>query len=302
VNVDGTAAIFPALPGGGFGPPPDEPTEFKKDRTFTPKSGSIGFLQDLPGGLIASLTGQYVERAPEATELFSKGAHHASHTFEIGNPNLKIEAAQSIEIGLKKPEGPFRFDATAYYTRYRNFIYKDLTGVECGHEFDECGNLPPGEHGFDQIYFSQRDATFYGVEIAAQYDVGAFAGGVWGVDGQYDFVHATFSDGTYVPRMPPHRLGGGVFWRNEHWFMRVSLLHAFAQNQVSDEETPTPGYNLLRADINYRRPLDNTGRMLTLGIVGDNLLNERIRNSVAFNKDEVLLPGLNVRGYAKVSF
>jgi iron complex outermembrane receptor protein len=301
VNVAGTGAIFPGDPTNGFVFMGADPMEFPTSQSYLPISASIGFLQDLPGGLIAGLTLQHVERAPEATELYSKGAHHASHSFEIGNPNLKIEAANSIEIGLKKPQGPLRFDATAYYTRYRNFIYKQLTGIVCGHEFDECTVPPVPDAEFDQIFFAQRDATFYGVEIASQLDVMPFAGGMFGIDGQYDFVHAKFSDGTYVPRMPPHRLGGGLFWRNEHWLARVSLLHAFAQNQIAAEETPTPGYNLLRAEIAYRRIMEG-GRAITLGLVGDNLLNENIRNSVSFNKDEVLLPGRNIRGFARITF
>ena len=34
---------------------------------------------------------------------------------------------------------------------------------------------------------------------------------MWGIDGQYDFVRATFTDGTNVPRIPPQRFGGGLF-------------------------------------------------------------------------------------------
>ena len=69
---------------------------------FTPKSASVGLIQDLPYGLVASITGQYVERAPKPAELFSRGAHDATATFDIGNPNLGIETAKSIEIGLRR--------------------------------------------------------------------------------------------------------------------------------------------------------------------------------------------------------
>ncbi|MGE3990691.1 TonB-dependent receptor plug domain-containing protein, partial [Pseudorhodoplanes sp.] len=37
-----------------------------RDLSFTPVSGAIGFLQDLPGDLVASVTAQHVERAPRA--------------------------------------------------------------------------------------------------------------------------------------------------------------------------------------------------------------------------------------------
>ena len=126
-------------------------------------------------------------------------------------------------------------------------------------------------------------------------------GGFFGVDGQYDIVRATFTDGTNVPRIPPQRLGGGVYFRNAEWFARVSLLHAFAQNDIAVVgETPTAGYNLLRAEISHTKVLKNnpTGiKQFTVGLVGNNLLNEDIRNSVSYTKDVVLMPGAGVRLY-----
>ena len=58
--------------------------------------------------------------------------------------------------------------------------------------------------------------------------------GFWGIDGQYDIVRATFADGSNVPRIPPVRIGAGVFWRDANWLMRVNLLHAFTQNDIAD--------------------------------------------------------------------
>ena len=118
-------------------------------------------------------------------------------------------------------------------------------------------------------------------------------------------VRATFTDGTNVPRIPPQRLGGGVWYRDASWFLRVGLLHAFAQNDFSAEETRTDGYNLLKAEVSHTRQLSPTDfgpREVTLGLVGNNLLNADIRNSVSFKKDEVLMPGIGVRAFASVKF
>ncbi len=123
------------------------------------------------------------------------------------------------------PTGPLRFEATAYYTRFSGFIFRRLTGVMCDEDFDSCGN-PAGE--LNQAVYSQRDAIFRGGEFQAQYDVAHVLNGVWGVEGQFDVVRATFTDGTNVPRIPPMRLGGGVFYRDGNWLARVNLLHAFA--------------------------------------------------------------------------
>jgi hypothetical protein len=97
--------------------------------SYTPKSVSVGLIQKLPWNLVGSVTAQYIERAPKPAELFSGGPHDATATFDKGNPDLKIEAAQSVEVGLRRTTGSFRFEATAYYTRFNGFIFRQLTGI-----------------------------------------------------------------------------------------------------------------------------------------------------------------------------
>lgn len=299
VDLHGSTPDFPAdfLPNG------DPQTNIARNLQFTPKSGSVGLLQTLPGDLVASITAQYVERAPKPAELFSRGAHDATSTFDIGNPHLTVETAKTVEVGLRKATGPFRFEATAYYTRFDNFIFRRLTGVMCEDDFASCGAADAKAR---QAVYSQRDAIFRGAEFQSQLDVGPLYTGVWGIESQFDVVRATFTDGTNVPRIPPIRAGGGVFWRDDNWFARINLLHAFAQNDIAVMgETPTPGYNLLKAEVSYRSKLDSSwfgAREMTVGLVGNNLLNESIRNSVSYTKDEVLLPGIGVRAFANFKF
>jgi iron complex outermembrane receptor protein len=281
----------------------DPDVNIARDRNFTPLSGAIGFLQDLPGDLVASVTYQHVERAPRAPELLSRGVHEATGTFDIGNPNLETELADSVEVGIRRAKGPLRFEATAFYTRFNNFIYRNLTGQTCGEDFASCG-FGNGEE-LAQAVYNQRAATFRGAEVQAQYDVAPIANGVWGVDGRYDIVRATFTDGTNVPRIPPQRLGGGVYYRDGNWFARVGMLHAFSQNDVSDFETTTAGYEMLKAEISYTSKLKSDPSGLAevkFGVVGDNLLNDDVRFAQSFKKDEVLQPGRTVKVFATVKF
>ncbi|WP_322514260.1 TonB-dependent receptor [Rhodopseudomonas palustris] len=273
-----------------------------RNLSFTPKSFSLGLIQALPWGLSASITGQYVERAPKPAELFSRGGHDATATFDIGNPNLKMETAKSVEVGLRRADGPFRFEITGYYTQFSGFIYRRLTGNTC--EEVEC--IAGGGLELNQAVYSQRDATFKGGEFQSQLDVAQFYGGTWGIENQFDVVRATFADGTNVPRIPPVRLGGGLFWRDANWLARINLLHAFAQNDVAEiAETTTPGYNLLKAEVSYRTKLNPNvwgAQEMLVGLVGNNLLNENIRNSVSYSKDNVLMPGIGVRAFANLKF
>jgi iron complex outermembrane recepter protein len=297
VNVSGTSVVFPS----DFLPPPDILTNSSAARSFTPKSISFSAIKDLPFWLAASLTLQRIERAPRALELFAQGPDSSEKTFKIGDPTLNIETANTAEIGLKRTAGNFRFDAKVYYTFYDQFIFAQSTGDLCGATFSSCGTGTD----FIQVAYGQRDATFRGGELAWQWDVTPLSNGTFGLDGQFDTVRATFTDGSNVPRIPPMRVGGGAYWRNDEWFVRMGLLHAFAQNDFAAFDTPTPGYNLLKLQIERHQfwkdspwgPVD-----VTSGIIGDNLLNADVRNSVQFHKDEILQPGRNIKLFVNVKY
>lgn len=297
-RVKGNGAIFPGDFLGASGAEVDDP----RTRRFTPLSASLGLLQDLPFGFVGSLTGQYVERAPRSPELYSRGAHDAPGTFEIGDPNLRKEVAKTIEIGLRRSAGPWRFDAALYATQYNGFIYRRSTGIRCDDDFASCGTGTE----LTQVAYSQRNATFLGGEVKTQYDAIDTGSNVFGIEAQYDFVRAKFAGGENVPRIPPQRVGGGLYWRGgDNWLAKITLLHAFAQKDTAPEETGTRGYNLLNAELSYRTKFA-TGPLgpveITAGVAGTNLLNEMIRNHVSFRKDEVVAPGRGVRGFVSVKF
>ncbi|MCK1641752.1 TonB-dependent receptor [Bradyrhizobium sp. 157] len=297
VGVEGTAFTFPP----NLLPPPDEPGRAAAKLDFIPKSVSFGIIKDLPSSLVASLTLQRIERAPRALELFAQGPDGSEKTFKIGNPNLGIETAQTAEIGLKRTDGDFRFAANAYYTSYDKFIFSRATGIFCQETFASCG----AGTDYIQVNYDQRDATFRGGELALQWDAAQLANGTLGFDGQYDVVRATFTDGSNVPRIPPMRLGGGVYWRNDNWFARVGVLHAFAQNDISQFDTPTAGYDLVKVQLEHRKFWKDSpwGAVeVATGIVGDNLLNANIRNSVQFHKDEILQPGRGFKLFLNVKY
>lgn len=298
VRVAGSTAAFP----GGLLPldADHELENAARRRDFMPASFSLGLLRDLPWAMQGRATAQYVQRAPSAAELFSRGAHDASGTFDIGAPNLRKEAATTFELGLGRRTGAFRFDASAYYARYNGFIYRALTGSSCGEEFSSCA--PGGGGEFRQVAYGQRDATFYGFEGRAEQDVLRLGDGTAGVSGRYDFVRAEFANGAgNVPRIPPHRLGAGLWWRSARWQASVDYLHAFDQTRTGTNETRTNGYDLLGVRVGYTAQLGGT-RALNLAVIGSNLLDSEVRNAASFKKDEVLLPGRSVRFLATLTF
>jgi iron complex outermembrane receptor protein len=297
LSVSGMAPIFPS----NFLPPPDTFSETAATRDFTPKSFSFGLLKSLPWDMVANLSVQRAQRAPAAPELYSRGSDGASGTFVIGNPDLKIETAESIEVGLKRSNGQLRFEASLYYTRYLDFIFKQVTGNFCTDTFASCGATGP----LLQVAYGQRDANFRGAELMAQLDVTPLSDGMLGIDTQFDVVRATFADGSNVPRIAPMRVGGGVWWRSAEWYARLGVLHAFTQNDIALNETSTAGYNLLKAEVSYTHTfakVDGGLRDITFGVTGDNLLDEQVRNHISFKKAEVLQPGRGVRLFTSMRF
>jgi len=271
-------------------------------RVFNAVSGAGSLAQTLGGGVVGRVSAMFQQRAPRAPELLSRGAHDATGTLDIGNPNLGLETAKTLELGLRRQAGALRFDLSVYMTRFDGFIFRDLTGESCDATAASC--TPDGVGGdLRQAIYRQRNALFRGAEGQAQWDAAEVFGGIAGVSGQFDIVRATFASGGSVPRIPPARLGGGLYWRDAQWQARIDLLHAFAQNAVDRPfETTTPGYDRLKAELSWKTKLFPGAPDTLLGLTGDNLLGERMRNHVSFRKDETLLPGRSLRMFANIAF
>lgn len=270
-------------------------TTFAVSREFTPLSASAGLVWQLDESWVLGATAQAAQRAPDALELFSKGPHEATETFELGDPTLGKETAYSTELSLRRTGEDFSFEAAAYYTRFVDYIAKRLTGETCDDDFPSCTPLGAGTE-LEQLRYGQQNAQFHGFELSGSLALIHFGEDVLGLDGQFDYVRAKFSGGGNVPRIPPMRLGGGVYYEGQHVSGRIGLLHAFAQNDLDAFETRTGGYNQLSAELSTSLPLrDLGGRSLVLSLIGQNLLNDDIRNHVSFKKDDMLLPGRNVR-------
>ena len=280
IAVDGTGALFPAT----F-LPPGAPTEFGVSRTYQPTSASAGLLYGLTSDIVARVTAQHVERAPDPIELFYKGrTTRRARSRSV----IRICGEKANTLGLKKTHG-VSASMLPPITRFTDFIFKNFTGARCNDTFATCGM--PGA-SFDQIIYSQRDARFIGAEAQVEYDFGAWRGGVWGVEAQYDFVDARFNDGSFVPKIPPHRIGGGLYYRAADWNGRVHLLHAFAQNRLGAFETPTAGYTLLNAEISPTRRFAESGPVpeVTIGLRGENLLNQNVRLHQSYKKTRCSSP------------
>lgn len=301
VKERGTGTALPSVNGTLLA---EEIGAFSSTRSlgFTPVSGSAGAVWNMGQDTSLGVTAQYVQRAPDLLELFAKGPHEATATFELGDMDLRKEKAFSMDATLKRTEGPVTFELAAFHTSFKDFIFKGFTGLVCGDAFSTCGEegAPGVEDELAQVRYGQDDARFYGFEAFAAWEGFELGAGRLGLDAQLDFVRGQIHGGQNLPRVTPLRYGGGVAYKGDAFSARLSALRVTSQNKVAPFETATGGYTDLRADCSYLIQLPGgDGRSVEIGLSGANLLDQEQRNHVSFKKDDVLLPGANARFFIR---
>jgi iron complex outermembrane receptor protein len=254
-----------------------------RDRHFHLGSGSIGGLWTFQPGYGLGLTGSLAQRAPSTEELYSRGPHEATGTYDIGNQDFTRETSRNIELSLQKTEGLVRWKANVFYNRVKNFVYGDVTGVQV-----DASGAAGGE--FNERIFRQGDAAIRGVEAEIAYNP---RGAGWSGRLFADTSRGTLENAGNLPLQPASRAGIDVNYRQGPWRGGLTLLRAFRQDRLASFETGiTPGYTQLDASAAYTQ---NIGRHdVTWFLIARNLLNQDIRYSTSVLKNEVPQPGRNL--------
>jgi len=265
-------------------------------RTYTPISGALSALFDATKSLRFGLTFSSTGRAPAITELFARGGHDGPNTFETGDPNLKIERANSLEATMRLRTGRLHIDGSIYSTWFRNYIYGNLTGRTC--DDDGVCIAGPG-NDLKELNYRQQGAHFWGAEGEASYDL--IKNGEGGLEAKVlaDYVRATLDDGSNVPRIPPYRVGGGLTWTSNPADAGFQLMYVGRQDKFGAFDSATPSYVSLDSQVAWRPFKSMPG--IQFSIVGKNLTNEVQRDAAALNRDQVVMPGRNIRFVVRVA-
>ena len=249
------------------------------DSDFQPFSVSAGTVWNVSDTVDLTGTVSFAERAPGVEELYANGPHIATQVFEVGDVSLGKESNVHVEGGARVAFGRFTGSATVFYDQFDNYIYQRGSDLEAD--------------GLPVRFWFQQDAEFIGGEVEVRYDFEENRSGHWQVFSFGDIVDGELNDNNDVPRQPPKRLALGLDWDLQNWSANVLWIHAYDQDNVAPYETPTPGYDLLNAEVVFTGPGDNQFDWQVY-VKGQNLLDEDIRNSTSYLKDEAPQIGLNV--------
>ncbi|MFM8490335.1 MAG: TonB-dependent receptor, partial [Candidatus Methylopumilus sp.] len=236
------------------------------------------------GGLYAfndqwSLTGNMThnERAPSYFELFANGFHVATATYEQGDAGLTKERSNGLDGQIRWKAGQESLSLGAYYTNFSNFIGLLST--------DDIEDIDGSEYPRVSRFTGIR-AIFKGVELEGktmltenlQFNV------------RGDYVDAKDkTNGGYVPRISPLKLGAGLKYEFDSFGARLDVLHAFRQDRVATnynyeggKELITDSYTNVSMMATYKLPTQYNLEAFTRA---NNLLDEEIREHTSFLKD-----------------
>lgn len=233
------------------------------------------------------------ERLPHAQELYARGIHLATNTYECGliphpltcggaenNATLETETANNIELTLKKNVGAATFAIGAFHNEVDDYIYARTLD-----QFED----------FRLIKYTQDDAEFTGMEAEATYRFSeTLSATVFG-----DYVRAELKDGGNLPRIPAARYGTRLNAQVQAVSGELEYYRVNEQDDIAGFETVTPGYDMLNLTLSFN-VLGDTGPVMYLR--GTNLLDEVVWNHASYLAHVVPLPGRGVTAGLRMSF
>ncbi|MBK9306519.1 MAG: TonB-dependent receptor [Nitrospira sp.] len=250
------------------------------DRVF----GTAGIRQDeynvfgsattyrITGGYLhretgTKLRGSYATgfRAPTINELFFPG---------FGNPNLKPEKSQALDVAIEQalPNDRGSISVGYFWTRYRNLILSVFDPAEC---------TAPGSFGFCAQNVGLAKAE--GVEVSTKLKL--YRDGRWvkNLDLQIQYTYAATRDvssglDTHLPKWPLHQISTIVSYQPIE-SLRANLEGRYVGEQFGNtgNGNPTPSFVVWNLSASY-----DVTKYMQAYLRLDNIFNEKYEETLFF--------------------
>jgi len=245
------------------------------NKSFKTNNGAIGGLYTLNSQWSLAGNLSHNERAPSYFELYANGVHAATGAYEQGQTNLKIEESNGLDGQIRWKTGQDSLTLGAYSTKFSNYI---------GLISSDAHNA--GTQNYKPSIFTGIKAEFKGVELEGK----SMLTDNLQLNVRGDYVDAKDkTNGGYVPRISPLKLGVGLKYEFDRFGARLDVLHAFKQdrvainyNYIAGKELITDAYTNISMMATYKLPTQYNLEAFTKA---NNLLDEEIREHASFLKD-----------------
>lgn len=248
------------------------------DRDFFTYSLSLSSLYSINNSLSIGMNINKTSRVPTIEELYSEGPHLAAYSYEIGNQNLESESGIGAELFSYIKNDDLFLMFTLFRNDFSYFIIPRNTGT-----INSQTLLP--------IYQTEGvSAIFYGFESYFELKFLEH----FTLSNSFSYTHGDFKEpSSPLPQIPPLKDIIQLKYLNGNFITGISTEIAAAQNRVDLFETPTAGYAVFGAFVQYS--LETGSIIHNISLNGDNLLNKEYRNHLS--RVKVIMPeaGINFK-------
>jgi len=250
---------------------------------FNNLSATLGFNYKLNDNNTLFLNHALSSRAPNPSELFSDGLHHAIARIEVGDLRFKSEVGHKTSLTYRYNNENFNFSINPFINNIQDFIVIEPIDIR----ETVRGNFQVWE-------YRQTDAQLLGIDIDADYKINK----------HFSLIHQLsvvkgYDRSRDLPliNMPPVSTKNEILYTNKKFKnLKVSLqsVFVFSQNEFPnnnfevylpvsetteevDISTPPDAYHLLNfnASMDFKTSKKSS---LTVGLGINNLLNTSYRN------------------------
>ncbi|MEI7290640.1 TonB-dependent hemoglobin/transferrin/lactoferrin family receptor [Paraburkholderia tropica] len=249
-------------------PHPDATYESMSASSTKPTSTSTGnavsprlaILYEVSPAFVPYVQYAHGFRAPSAYQVnsfYNPAGSYGLYYQQVGNPNLKPETSNSVEVGLRGKlgvgHGQVNYSAAAFAGRYSNFIDSKVVG----------GSLTSATNPYTVQYVNYSKASIQGLEGKADW----YVNDALEVKGGFAWIHGTETkDGVTsgLDTVPPLAVVLGVKYApTERWFASADLTYNSrkSKSQMSSSSYfATPSYTILdlHAGVNITRHVSVT--------------------------------------------
>lgn len=257
---------------------PSANNDFIIDREYFSYSLSVSALYSLTKSLSIGMNINKTSRVPTIEELYSEGPHLAAYSYEVGNQNLESESGIGVELFSYIKNDDMFLMITVFRNDFSYFITPRNTG-----KINSQTLLP--------IYQTEGvSAIFNGVESYLELKFLEY----FVFSNTLSYTNGNFKESDNpLPQIPPLKNIIQLKYQNGNFITGISSEIAAAQRNVDLFETPTAGFAVFSAFVQYSI---ETGSIIhNLSLNGDNLFNKEYRNHLS--RVKVIMPeaGINLK-------
>jgi iron complex outermembrane receptor protein len=204
------------------------------DNSYNSFNASLGYKTEPLKNTILRLNVATGFRAPNLAELASDGVHEGTSRYEKGNPNLNNEQNLQTDIALTYKNEHIELFANGFYNSINQYIYLSPTNTL----IDET-----------PVYnYIQDDANLYGGEFGFDFHPHPLD---WlHLQSSYETVIAKQKNEDYLPLIPANKINTTIkssfdIKNFKDAYFSINLQNIFNQDNISQFETKSNGYNLI---------------------------------------------------------